>query len=313
MENRSHALWAGFFTIAMLCATVFAGIWLNRDKTVRTDYYIVTSKAISGLNPQATVRYKGLVVGRVDRIDFDSKVVGQIDIKISIDPETPITKSTFATLGYQGVTGIAFVQLDDDGSNPEKLVGSLKAKPRIPLRPGLLEKLESNGTIILANFELVSQRLVQFLSPENQKTMLSAFEGTSQTTARWSKVADGLNPTLQKMPALAQQADKTLHSVQELANNASQLSQQLSGLATQLQDPNGPLNQTITAYGNLGENMQSSTLPKINELTNDVSHTMRTLNRTLEDINEHPQELLFGKPAVRPGPGEAGFVEPGRK
>src|SRR5689334_6401478 len=111
MENRSHALWAGFFTIAMLCATVFAGIWLNRDKTVRTDYLIVTNKAISGLNPQASVRYKGLAVGRVDKIEFDPDVAGQIDIKISIDPDTPITKSTFATLGYQGVTGIAFVQL----------------------------------------------------------------------------------------------------------------------------------------------------------------------------------------------------------
>jgi phospholipid/cholesterol/gamma-HCH transport system substrate-binding protein len=90
------------------------------------------------------------------------------------------------------------------------------------------------------------------------------------------------------------------------------LSQQLSGLAIQLQDPNGPLNQTITSYGNLGESMQTNTLPKITELTNDVSHTMRTLNKTLEDINEHPQELIFGKPAVMPGPGEAGFKEPGK-
>lgn len=315
MENKSHALWAGFFTIAMLCATVIAGIWLNRDKTVRTEYLIVTSKAISGLNPQASVRYKGLTVGRVDKIEFDPKVVGQIDIQISIDPDTPITKSTFATLGYQGVTGIAFVQLDDDGSNPEKLVGGPAGgvdEPSIPLRAGLLENLERSGTRILANAEVVSERLAQMLTPENQKVILGAFAGTEQVTKRWSKVADDLKPTLQRIPKLAQQTDHTLQSIEELANNATELTKQLSGLANQLQDPNGPLNQTIATYGTLGETMQSEILPKINGLTNEVSRTMHTLNKALEEINERPQELIFGKPAASPGPGEAGFVHPER-
>ena len=81
-------------------------------------------------------------------------------------------------------------------------------------------------------------------------------------------------------------------------------------LTNQLQAPNGPFNQAIISYGNLGENLQTETLPKIGELANDVRHTLRTLNKTLEDINERPQELLFGKPAAAPGPGEAGFSYP---
>lgn len=302
MENKSHALWAGFFTLAMLCATIFAGIWLNRDKTLRTEYLIVTKKPVSGLNPQASVRYKGLAVGRVDRIYFDPEVKGQIDIKISINPETPITQSTFATLGYQGVTGIAFVQLDDDGSHPEKLVSHAALQGVIPLRPGLFEKIESSSSIILANAQLASERLLQFLTLENQKTMLSAFSSTAKATDRWSAVADDLKPTLQRMPRLAQQADQTLLSVQDLAKNVAQLSQQLGGLANQLQDPNGPLNQTINSYGNLSENARS--------LTHDVTRTVRTFNQTLEQINENPQDLIWGRPAGMPGPGEAGFVNP---
>jgi phospholipid/cholesterol/gamma-HCH transport system substrate-binding protein len=54
--------------------------------------------------------------------------------------------------------------------------------------------------------------------------------------------------------------------------------------------------------------MQSDALPKITELTTDVKDTLRTLNKTLEGINEHPQELLLGKPVPTPGPGEPGFV-----
>ncbi len=81
MENRSYALMTGIFTIALLVATVLAGLWLNRDKTERSPYEIVTTQSIPGLNPQATVRYRGLEVGRVEEIVFDPKVTGQIMIR----------------------------------------------------------------------------------------------------------------------------------------------------------------------------------------------------------------------------------------
>jgi len=310
MENRSHALWAGFFTLTMFCAAVFAGIWLNRDKTVRTEYQIATMRAVSGLNPQAAVRYKGLAVGRVDKIDFDETVAGQILIDISIDPDTPITQSTFATLGYQGVTGIAYVQLDDDGSKPVKVNIVAGQVPRIPLHPGLFESIELSGTKILANAELVTERLSQLLTPENQKTMLGAFHSTTEATARWSKVADELSPTIQMMPGMLQQTNQTLKSVQELSRNATQLSQQLTGLTRQLQDPNGTLNHSLTTFGNLTDSIQSDTLPKISALSSDASNSMRSFDQTMDELKEHPQNLLFGKPAPVAGPGEAGFVEP---
>ena len=310
MENRSHALWAGFFTLALLCATIFAGIWLNRDKTQRTPYQITTMHAVSGLNPQASVRYKGLAVGRVDKIDFDPAVAGQVLINISIDPDTPITPATFATLAYQGVTGIAFVELDDDGSKPVKITLVEGKIPRIPLRPGIFEQLENSATKILASTELVSERLAQMFTPENQKTILGAFTSTTAATARWTKVADDLSPTLQLIPGLEKQANQTLLSVQSLTNNATQLSQQLNGLTLQLQDPNGPLNRSLTAFGNLNDSIQSETLPKISTLTNDASNTMRSVNQTLDELKENPQTLIFGKPAAVPGPGEAGFTEP---
>jgi phospholipid/cholesterol/gamma-HCH transport system substrate-binding protein len=114
MENRSYALMTGFFTIALLVAAILVGLWLNRDRTEMHPYEIVTTQTIPGLNPQATVRYRGLEVGRVDDIVFDPRVTGQILIKLSIAEGAPVTTTTFASLGYQGVTGIAFIQLDDD-------------------------------------------------------------------------------------------------------------------------------------------------------------------------------------------------------
>ncbi len=313
MENRSHALWAGFFTITMICAAIFAGIWLNRDKTLRTDYQIVTTRAVSGLNPQASVRYKGLAVGRVDRIDFDPAVNGQILIDISIDPDTPVTETTFATLGYQGVTGIAFVQLDDKAGNSTKITSAAGKIPRIPLRLGLFESIEESSTKILANTELTTERLAQMLSPENQKIILGAFHSTQEATTRWTRVADDLGPTLQMLPGLVRQSGQTLQSVQDLSNHAAQLSQQLTGLTRQLQDPDGTLNHSLNNFGKLSVDIQSHTLPKLNALTREATGSMHTLNKTLEEVKDHPQNLIFGKPAPTPGPGEPGFAEPDQR
>lgn len=312
MENRSHALWAGFFTLAMICATIFAGIWLNRDKTQRTAYQITTMRAVSGLNPQAVVRYKGLAVGRVDKIEFDPAVAGQVLVDISIDPDTPVTESTFATLGYQGVTGIAFIQLDDDGSKPVKISVAEGTVPRIPLHPGLFERLEVSSTKILASTELVSERLAQMFTPENQKTILSAFSSTAQATGRWTKVAENLEPTVQLMPGVVHQANQTLLSVQELSKNTAQLSQQLTNLTQRLQDPNGPLDRSLNSFTSMNESLQADTIPRISTLSNDASQSVRLFHQTLDDLKEHPQNLIFGKPAPVPGPGEAGFKEPGK-
>jgi phospholipid/cholesterol/gamma-HCH transport system substrate-binding protein len=47
----------------------------------------------------------------VTDIDFDDKNPGQLILRPEVIPDTPVTSATFATLAYQGVTGIAFVQL----------------------------------------------------------------------------------------------------------------------------------------------------------------------------------------------------------
>src|SRR5471032_3279882 len=150
MENRSHALTTGFFTITLLIAAVLFGLWFNRDRVERAPYVIATAQSVPGLNPQAPVRYRGLEVGKVASIAFDPKVAGQILVTLNINTDAPITKTTFGTLGYQGVTGIAYVQLDDDASGSPRLATDIDNPSRIPLRPGLFDQLEARGKQILA-------------------------------------------------------------------------------------------------------------------------------------------------------------------
>jgi phospholipid/cholesterol/gamma-HCH transport system substrate-binding protein len=309
MENKSHALVAGLFTILLLAGAIAIGMWLNRDRVEWVPYEIATRMSVPGLNPQAAVRYRGLDVGRVDDIDFDPKEPGQILVRISVQPDTPVTRSTFATLGYQGVTGIAYVQLDDDGTQPVRVPSAKDQVARIELRPSLLDQLQNRGLAILQQTEELAKAVNHLLQPANQAAILAAFDNVSKAANQVESVPRQLQPTLDRLPAIAAQTQQTLSTLNTLSKDASTLANSLNGIAVKLQSPNGTLDtiaDSAARIGSVASRLEYETLP----LADDARSSIRALNRTLENLNERPQGFLFGPAKPAPGPGEAGFAAP---
>lgn len=313
MENRSHALMTGIFTIALLVATVLIGLWFNRDKTEMVTYEIVTTQSIPGLNPQATVRYRGLEVGRVDEIVFDPRVTGQILIKLSVNEDSPITNTTFATLGYQGVTGIAFISLDDDSTGSPRLATGGGRTGRIPLRPGLLDQLEDRGLAILEKAEKVTASLDELLSVENRATMLGAFESVDRAAEAYAAIPKRLDPVLDQLPAMVTKVNRSMDSIDQLANSATSMTRNYDQLATRLQAPDGPIERLNTTIGSLGaatSELELETLPHVVQMTDEARASLRAVRRTANSFSDRPQSILFGTPGDAPGPGEPGFAPP---
>jgi phospholipid/cholesterol/gamma-HCH transport system substrate-binding protein len=317
MENRSHALMTGFFTIVLLAAAVLFGVWFNRDRVEREPYLLATTMSVPGLNPQAAVRYRGLEVGKVDAIDFDPKVTGQILVHLSVDKGTPVTETTYASLGYQGVTGIAYVQLDDELVGSKRLATSADQPSRIPLRPGLFDQLEKRGKKILDQAEELTAKVNQLVSPANQQVMLGAFQDVSKAANAFGAIPQQLAPTLARLPELTAQAQRSLDAVSGAGADVSKMARSYEALGSRLQAPGGAIDKvsgTVDRVGLSVEAITSSieldTLPHVIELTDEARSSMRVLKRTMEGLNERPQSILFGAPEVPPGPGEAGFTAP---
>src|SRR5688572_12879899 len=133
MENKAHAMAAGIFVVIVSVLLIGLAAWLTRDTGVRDAYEISTRETVTGLQPQAAVRYRGVDVGKVEDIGFDPKVQGNVLLHLEIDRDAPVTRDTFATLGFQGVTGLAFIQLDDTGKTAPRLAPEDGHPPRIPL------------------------------------------------------------------------------------------------------------------------------------------------------------------------------------
>ena len=58
----------------------------------------------------------------------------------------------------------------------------------------------------------------------------------------------------------------------------------------------------------LSEAMLTESVPRLNVLLEDVQRASRGLERLLNEINEQPQSLVFGRNPLPPGPGEPGFA-----
>jgi phospholipid/cholesterol/gamma-HCH transport system substrate-binding protein len=315
MENKAHAMAAGIFVALMTALVLALAAWLSRDTGVRDTYEISTKETVTGLQEQAPVRFRGVDVGKVSSIGFDPKSLGSVLVRMEIDRDTPLTRDTFATLSYQGVTGLAFVQLADEGKPSPRLAPNDEVPPRIPLRPGLLSRLEEKGEIIIEQVQEVAQRVNRLLSDDNQRRLATALENIGEAAGSTSQLARRIDNTVTQRldPAIAE-ASATMRSAQRAADQVGAAANQFSQTAQRLNAPGGPLERVgegTDALATAAESLNATALPRLNRAMDTTARTMRTVDRAFTELLDNPQMLIYGDGPVRPGPGEPGFQAPG--
>ena len=321
MENKAHALAAGVFVLGLIAALVALVAWLTRDSTVRNVYELSTRDAVSGLQPQAMVRYRGIAVGKVASIDFDPKVKGNVRVRITVDERVPLTTSSYATLAYQGVTGLAFIALDDKGQSQTPLLPNNDDPPRIPLRPSALAQLQDRGEAIINQVDEVTRRANVLLGDANQKRIADALESIAQATASANQltrsldntVKNGLNPALAALPPLIERTKDTMGTVKNAASDVSRVANNANTTVNRLNAKDGPverLSEGTRALAQAVDSFNAATLPRVNRVADDTSRAVRRLGRAADNINDNPQSLLYGSGGVVAGPGEPGFTAP---
>jgi phospholipid/cholesterol/gamma-HCH transport system substrate-binding protein len=315
MENKAHALAAGIFVLVATALLVALAAWLTRETGERDVYEISTRQSVTGLQSQAPVRYRGVDVGRVAAIGFDPKAQGSVLLRLEIDRSAPVTRETFATLNLQGITGLAFVQLDDTGRAAPRLVPDRSNPPRIPLEPGLLSKLEAEGEVILGRVEELTGRMNKLLNDDNQRRVTDALDNINAAAADTSRLALHLDATVTRRvdPALAQ-ASSALRSIRQSADGVEKAASDFDKTARRLSEKDGPIDRLAEGAEALSQAAGSfniATLPRLNRATDETSRAARQLSRTVNTINDNPQSLIFGAGPITPGPGEPGFVAPG--
>jgi phospholipid/cholesterol/gamma-HCH transport system substrate-binding protein len=299
MENRAHALAAGLFVIFLSAAMAAVAMWLSGDRLTRDKYLLVSAFPITGLNPQATVRYRGLTVGKVENIRLDPNDSHTILIRISVDKDLPLTKNAYAQLGYQGLTGLAFVQLNDEGGEAERLKTDSENLAQIPFRPSELDSITTSAQRLLSTANGLVERLNLVFDDQNRSRFTRILENTEGATGQMRRLITQLEPGIKKLPGLANDASSAL-------NHADQLVIGLNQITTKLNQQGGTIDNFSQTAAEL-----SGTMHKLNGVAEGLTRNSRNVDRILLQLEEQPGSLLFGRSPPPPGPGEDGFVSPG--
>ena len=305
---------AGAFVLAVATLLALLALWLTRDSGERHLFELSTRETISSLQPQAQVRFRGVPVGKVETIGFDHKIKGNVLIRISVDTGTPLSKTTYASISSQGVTGLGFIQLEDDGAAGELLLPNDDDPPRIPLKPGLIDKLLSQSEVIFNQVEQASTRLNQLLASENQQALVGSIAKIGQAADSFNQLALKLDPVAASLPALSREASTTMTSLKGAADEVSKTAASLGATADRLNAKGGPLDQVAQGGAALAASVETfgaATLPRLGEVAEETARAMRQLRRTVNAVDDNPQSLIFGNGPATPGPGESGFAAPG--
>jgi len=301
MENRAYALAAGLFTLLLGIAVVVSALWFSGDTVENDEFLLVSRYPVSGLNAQAPVRFRGVTVGKVVDIKFDKDERRAILVKILVQTGTPLSQGTFAQLGSQGVTGLSYVILDDDGKNPAALKSEDGKLARIEVRPSFMDSLTSSGQEMIVNFNQVAQRVNTLLSDDNQKQLIGTLRNLDSATGKFAALATSVEPTVKALPALLNDTGLVLKRADTLLANLNQRVESFERAAKSAE-------QLGNSGAALTEVMMTETVPRLNVLLEDVQRSSRGLERLLNEVNEQPQSLIFGRSTTPPGPGEPGFA-----
>jgi len=314
MENRAHAIAAGLFTLLLAIAAGFFVWWLGQNKQDVAYYVLEGRDNVTGLNVQAQVRYRGIRAGRVESIDIDAKDRRIILVRISLDARYPLTVGTTAKLNTQGVTGLAYVQLEDEGKDSRPLTGKDDDIPRIALSPTLLDTLGAQAGDVVEQVSVLALRLTKLLDDKNLRNFAHSLESLAAAS-------ESLHSNLNNLPPVIASLQRTFSdaNVNKLSAALANLEQTSAVAAPLAQDMRETMRNVSALTGRLdklagdaGGELTNATLPRANALVQELATSARQLSRLIDRLDRNPQALMFGRGAPAPGPGETGYVAPGK-
>lgn len=319
MESRAYAFITGFFVVGLVAAIVAWANWLAREPLERKPYRVVSTAPVSGLNPQAQVRYRGMGVGRVTTIRLDPQDRRRILIDIEVNSDIPVTRGTYAQLGMEGITGIAYVHLLDDSTETAPPPRGPSGIAELPLKPSFFDTIAdgAEGTVRDARELIAAVNAV--LTPENRKHIAAMLASLEKVTAN-------LETTTEKLPRTVARADAWLgeenlrlardslervndaaKTLPEITSEASRLLVETRALVVEVGKLSVQARDLMADIGRLSTEVQGGTVPQFGVFAESADRGARRIGTLATDLSRNPESLLWGKKARRPGPGEPGF------
>jgi len=190
---------------------------------------------VTGLGNGTTVRFNGIDVGHVSKLNFDPDDPKKVIVTLQVDPALKLHEDSVASIASEGLTGGSYVEIDG-GS---KTAPVIKPKywgdyPTIKSKPSTLQQLEESAPLLLAKINSIADRLNLVLSDQNISSISGTLSNLRDVTgaldrhsgdlekilANVSTASTALNGDLGDLHSVLTDADGTVHRLDRLSDDA---------------------------------------------------------------------------------------------
>lgn len=308
MEDKVNYTVVGAFVLALGAALIGGVLWLSAGVggTKRYDpYQSIVEESVAGLNIDAPVKYLGVNVGKVTEIGINPANTQQVRLLFLIERGTPIKQNTEAVLKSEGLTGIAYVELDGGTAGSQTLVvGANGDIPTIRSKPSLSARLESVLSAVLANVDRMSSNLNAVFDADNRAALKATLADTAalahSLAAQQETIRQGIINAARVSGTMARVSEQLGPAIDRISASAAAV-EDMAGVA---RNASASAGRTADAATSGVQQLSTKTLPEMERLLGELNQLAGSLRRLSEQTERSPNSLIFGAPTVPPGPGE---------
>ncbi len=295
-----------FLAIATLLFVVGLAFFLVPKLRESGDVYTINFRktSVNGLLPDSSVRYQGVEIGKVTRIEVNRQDLESILVHIKVQKDFPIKKDTTAVLMLAGITGIRFIDLR----------GGTRDSVRLPPGGEILTSrgLEEKAGDIVTNIDSAVNSFNDLLSAENRERISRFLEKAEKSSEMIATILEAKRTKLESSFDNVEKATNEFASVSEnlrkISTNVSDMSEKIvsrSGAAVDniakrfsdeemgqvIKDFRSFIDSTSTSL----QKIETSLLAQQDDLKQAVASlaaAMDNLSRFTREISEDPTALI---------------------
>jgi phospholipid/cholesterol/gamma-HCH transport system substrate-binding protein len=324
MARRKSNFMIGLFVTTGIVIGVAAFIWIGASQYFEKGAFYVTyfDESVQGLQVDSRVKYRGVDVGKVERIGVapDQHLV---EVIIKIDLKGDIERNVVTQLKSLGITGIVFVELDLPQHDEELILppGGMKTVyPVIASQHSQTKQMLSNVDRIMDRIAQVdlggisdqlkqtSRAMENFLTGQEMVNILKNLDSTTATLDRnlqqVSRIlaegkADAMISTVEKGIGEARTGigearagiGETREGIAEVRKLLAAIGKEVEGLKTT--EIAGHSKSLIEGV----DRRTKAVVSDIESTTDDIRQAVESLRMLIENLRENPSDLLFSRPA----------------
>ena len=247
----------------------------------------------------------GFKIGKVQKINFNSKNTRELLVDIIIDNDVVFPKTSLAELYETGLIGGKAIAIIPDYKNDSTIAIDGDYLKGV-IQPGLTElvnqilpQVQLQIEAVMKNAEIVLQNINTLFDDETKKELKSSIEDFSNLTSSLSETSDEISKLIADN---SENLTNSLSDFRSASNNIKSITDSLNSddiksITTNLNSLVNNLNSITTSL----KNSEGTACKLINDnsIYDNLENATNQLNRLIEDIKLNPNRYInfsvFGK------------------